>query len=60
MSEVLLFGLVAAIVVGTILYALVSEMRHSRARRSRFEVRAGRSRLRLRPTGRPFRPAGTP
>ena len=60
MSEVLLFGLVAAIVIGTILYTAVAEMRHSRTRRSRLELRAARSHLRLRPTGRPIRPAGTP
>jgi hypothetical protein len=59
MSEVLLFTLVPAIVIGTILYAVLAEMRHARVRRSRWELRAVRS-LRLRPVRPPFRPAGTP
>jgi hypothetical protein len=59
MSEVLLFTLVPAIVIGTILYAVVAEMRHDRVRRSRWELRMARS-LRLRSVRPPFRPAGTP
>ena len=60
MSEVLLFSLVAAIIVGTILYAAVSEMRHNRARQTRWEMRVDRARLRVRPAVPPAHPTGTP
>jgi hypothetical protein len=55
MIEVMLFTLVPAIVVGTVLYAMVSEMRDSRSRASRREQRALRSQMALRPSSRPWR-----
>ena len=59
MSEVLLFALVPAIVLGTILYAVYSELRHNRVRRSRWELRGARARLRVRSAARRTYPAGT-
>jgi hypothetical protein len=57
MDAVLLFTLVPAIVVSTILYAVFAEARHSRVRRTRWELWAERSRLRARPARRYWRPA---
>jgi hypothetical protein len=57
MTEILLFALVPAIVIGTILYALLGEVRDNRTRRERWEARMARARLRVRPSG---RPVGTP
>ena len=58
MDAVLLFILVPAIVVSTILYATFAEARHSRVRRTRWELRTARNRLRPRPARRYWRAQG--
>ncbi len=60
MNPLLLFAVVLAVLVGTTLYAVAAEMRHSSTRRSRWEMRVARERLVGRPGARPWRTAGTP